>query len=250
MVAFDGGFMKLSPRPPRTPSRLSDSVHHQLNMYALAATAAGVGVLVLAQPADAKIIYTKAKKFIGRDSTLHLDLNHDGIPDFDFKDTYRIWSYSCAGELAVAADQQKNAIWGHTVRGQGYASALYANVQIGPKGHFVSRGGMAAGSFAGGDRRAFVSGGGPWYDVTNRYLGLKFVIKGQIHFGWARLNVSVTDSCTVTGNLTGYAYESVANRPILTGKEHGTEANDLAPTTNSSGTLGQLAGGSQNRFGK
>lgn len=241
--------MKPSSRP-RTSSRFSDSLHHQLNMYALAATAAGAGVLTSAQPADAEIIYTKANIHIGRNSSLHLDLNHDGIPDFDFKDTYRTYSYSCAGELAVVADRQKNAIWGHTVHGLGYASALYANVQIGPKGHFVSGGEMAAGYFAGGDRHAVASGSGPWDDVKNRYLGLKFVINGQIHFGWARLNVSVTDSCTVTGNLTGYAYESVANRPILTGKEHGTEANDLAPMTNSSGTLGQLAGGSQNRFGK
>ncbi len=238
--------MKLSPRPPRTPSRLSDSVHRQLNLYVLAATAAGVGVLALAQPAEARIIYTKANKSIAPNSTLHLDLNHDGIRDFDFKDTYRTWFYSCAGELAAAADRQKNAIWGHTVHGQGYASALYANVQIGPKGHFVSRGEMAAGAFAGGDRRAYVSGSGPWDDVTNRYLGLKFVIKGQIHFGWARLNVSVTDSCTVTGNLTGYAYETIADRPILTGKEHG-EADEPQPAANSPATLGGLARGSKIR---
>jgi hypothetical protein len=42
----------------RAPSKLSDSVHHQLNMYALAASAAGVGILALAQTAEAKIIYT------------------------------------------------------------------------------------------------------------------------------------------------------------------------------------------------
>ncbi len=46
--------MKTSSQP-RTPSRLSDSLHHRLNMYALAASAAGVGVLALAQPAEAEI---------------------------------------------------------------------------------------------------------------------------------------------------------------------------------------------------
>jgi len=209
-------------------------------MYALAATAAGVGVLVLAQPADAKIIYTKAKKFIGRNSTLHLDLNHDGIPDFDLKDTYRTYSYSCAGELAVAADRQKNAIWGHTVRSQGYASALYANVQIGPKGHFVSRGEMAAGSFTGGDRRASASGAGPWDDVKNRYLGLKFQIKGETHYGWARLNVSVQSHgpANVTATLTGYAYETVPDKPIIAGKTKGTDVITVQPAS-----LGHLAKG-------
>jgi len=34
---------------PRKPVCLSPSVHHRLNMYALAASAAGAGVLALAQ---------------------------------------------------------------------------------------------------------------------------------------------------------------------------------------------------------
>jgi len=45
-------------RPARVPSQLSESLHHRLNMYAIAAGAAGVGALALAQPAEAKIVYT------------------------------------------------------------------------------------------------------------------------------------------------------------------------------------------------
>jgi hypothetical protein len=52
--------MKRSSRPSRTPSNLSDSVHHQLSMYALAASAAGVSALTSAHPAEAKIVYTPA----------------------------------------------------------------------------------------------------------------------------------------------------------------------------------------------
>jgi len=55
--------MKRSPRPRKT-AELPRSLHQQLNSYALAASAAGVGVLVLAQPAEAKIIYTKAHPLI------------------------------------------------------------------------------------------------------------------------------------------------------------------------------------------
>ena len=229
----------------------SPDFDHRLSMYALAASAAGVGMLALARPAEGKIIYTKANKYIGPDTTLHLDLNH-GTPDFDLKDTSSAWSYSCVAELAVVADRQKNAIWGHTVGAQAYASALSANVQVGPKGHFVSWGGMAQESFQGGrDRPAFVYGSGPWANVTDRYLGLKFAIKGKIHFGWARLNVSLGEGgCEITGALTGYAYETIANRPILTGKEHGTEADGPTPIANTSGTLGRLARGSQNRPSK
>ena len=223
---------------------------HRLSMYALAASAAGVGMLALPQPAEGKIIYTKANKYIGPNTTLHLDLNHDGIPDFDFKDTYKTWSFSCTGELAVAADRQKNAIWGHTVRAQRYASALYANVQIGPKGHFLSgAGGMASVINNGGRNHPdFSYGSGPWADVTNRYLGLRFTIKGKTHFGWARLNVSLGSyNCQVTATLTGYAYETVANRPILTGRKRGTEFGSVSPVTGSSSELGRLASGFQNR---
>ena len=55
--------MKRSPRP-RMKAELPRSLHRQLNSYAPAASAAGVGVLVLAQPAEAKIIYTMAHHLI------------------------------------------------------------------------------------------------------------------------------------------------------------------------------------------
>jgi hypothetical protein len=47
-AAFLGGTMK---RTFRAPSKLSESVHHQLKMYALAAGAAGVSAIALAPPA-------------------------------------------------------------------------------------------------------------------------------------------------------------------------------------------------------
>lgn len=245
--------MKHSSFSSKQSFRLPD-FDHRLSMYALAASAAGVGMLALGQPAEGKIIYTKANKYIGPNTTLHLDLNHDGIADFDLKDTFSTWFYglSSAGRLSVLPDRQKNAIWGHVVR-FAYASALYAGVRVGPKGHFLpGAGGMAAETNNGGrDRPDFSYGNGPWANVTNRYLGLKFVIKGKIHFGWARLNVTLgTYNAQLTGTLTGYAYETVANRPIFTGKEHGTEEGDPSPMANTSGTLGRLARGFQNPPGK
>jgi hypothetical protein len=75
--------MKPSLQPSRTPSKLSDSLRQQLNMYALAATAAGVGLLALAQLAEAKIIYTKTHHVIDdHNRYYYLDLNHDGKADF------------------------------------------------------------------------------------------------------------------------------------------------------------------------
>src|SRR5579863_9061992 len=81
-MAFAGGFMKPPSRPPRTPSRLSDFLHHQLNSYVLAASAAGVSLLALTPPAEAKVVYTKTHQDIGTNGIYELDLNHDGIVDF------------------------------------------------------------------------------------------------------------------------------------------------------------------------
>jgi len=235
---------------PKMSFSLSE-FEYQIKMYALAASAAGVGMLALAQPAEGKVVYTKAHRFIGPRTTLHLDLNHDGIVDFDFKDTL---STSTAGgafaALSALPDRKQDAVWGHTVPTRAYASALSANVRIGPKGQFLPGAGLMAASSASGLHPGNFSCTGPWANVTNRYLGLKFVIKGIAHFGWARLNVSCANA-TVTATLTGYAYETVANRPILTGKESGPdESPNSIPTATLSGTLGRLARGAKGRPGE
>ena len=68
---------------PRKTATLSDSVHHQLSIYALAAGAASVGMLALAKPAEGKIVYTPANVVIGYGGvpSYQLDLNHDKKTD-------------------------------------------------------------------------------------------------------------------------------------------------------------------------
>jgi hypothetical protein len=77
---------------PRIPSQLSKSAHHRLNMYALSACAAGVGILALAQPVKAEIIYTKAHVKLTPNHKFHLDLNHDGIKDFELDDIAKFFA--------------------------------------------------------------------------------------------------------------------------------------------------------------
>ena len=77
---------------------------------------------------------------------------------------------------------------------------------------------------------------GLWWNVRNRYLGLQFKIKGKIHYGWARMNVKVKEHKVIAA-LTGYAYETIPNKPIIAGKTHGTDEVKEA-------SLGSLAAGS------
>ena len=77
--------MKRLSRAARPISNLSEPISQRLNMYALAAGAAGVGMLASAHPAQAKIVYTPANiPIVQNAGPVQLDLNHDGINDFLF----------------------------------------------------------------------------------------------------------------------------------------------------------------------
>jgi hypothetical protein len=83
---------------------------------------------------------------------------------------------------------------------------------------------------------------GPWAPPggfeKNRYIGLKFVINGQIHFGWARLSVEIRPArkSGARAVLTGYAYETEVGKPIETGKTSRAEV-----ASAHSAALGRLA---------
>jgi len=71
-------------------------LHGQLTAYALAAGTAGVSVLALSVPAHAEIVYTSVHQSIGRNGTLLLDINHDGIIDFTLREAF-VFSNGFAG---------------------------------------------------------------------------------------------------------------------------------------------------------
>jgi hypothetical protein len=232
--------MQRSPRPARTPSSLSGSVHHQLNMYSLAASAAGVSLLALVQPAEARIRYTKAHHVIGRNSSFQLDLNHDGRADFTIG--YRFHSATSSDQyLIYGSGVSGNGIEGSTVQYKFFAAALKRGTRIPNRLGFFSWARMAYQSYHGPDS----THSGNWINVTNRYLGLKFKIHGKTHYGWARLSVQ---DFVVT--LTGYAYETIPNKPIIAGKTKGRddasveESNATPSPTRKLASLGLLALGS------
>lgn len=176
--------MKTSSPLAGTPSTLSDSIHRQLNMYALAASAAGVSMLALAQAAEAQVVYTPVTQLILRGGRTALDLNHDGITDFSIVQGSGCSTSGCSARLAVYGGP------GDYVEGLPrifhFAYALGAGQKIGSTKPFM---GFTL------YNRSFSQGrtgrcSGYWVNVKNRYLGLRFIIKYATHFGWARLNVS------------------------------------------------------------
>jgi len=202
---------------PRTPLKVSESLHQRLNSYALAASAAGVGMLALAQPAEARIEYTKASVEIQPRSRFFLELNHNR-GDFKFVNhvTHTYYTGNPFRDNLKIAPQGHNGVWSH-------AAVLASGVQVGSKGPF-QRSSQLMVRFYNYCTRAshscHTSTIGSWQNISRGYLGLKFFIQGKAHYGWARLNVTVTDK-GIYALLTGYAYETVPNKPIITGKTKG-----------------------------
>ena len=176
--------MKRSPKSPRTPSRLSESIHQQLKSYALAASSAGVGVLALVQPAEARVVYTPVHVKFGRNTEFLLDLNGDGITDFHLINNFSNFGNRISYRFFVSAYSQPNSI-----QGTEDAAALKAGAQIGPRQRFSHRATSMARFYTSSGQ--ILTSSGPWKNVTNRYLGLKFRVNGKIHYGWARLSVTV-----------------------------------------------------------
>ena len=244
---------------PRKPAVLSESTQRRLGMYALAASAAGVGALALAPSAEAKIVYTPKHVQLPPGKPFPIDLDHNGKIDFYLLPGGFVTSVGVGGYLAVchapfiqtdkgyictSSTFAKNALNQVRVAVGGSALALRAGANVehgdrfGGKDKAVDMGGFFFKTSTSGTRW-----GGPWMNggkgVKNRYLGLKFRTHGHFHFGWARLTVT-TQKRAFTATLTGYAYETVPNKAIVAGKTKGPDVVTM-PLDTTTGTLGHLA---------
>jgi hypothetical protein len=234
MIHFGQGETEMKSRPV---AKLRGCLEQRLAAYAVAASASGIGLLGCPQPAAARIIYTKADQQLQPGTPLPLDLDHNGIVDFSLYFT----GVSTYGGFYLAANANgANQVVGYCQHiSQGcWASAVRSDIPIGPNRRFAPYNYM----LFGGCETSSCFARGPWNNVQKRYLGFRFSIKGRMHYGWARLTVSIHQG--VAAVLTGYAYETIPDKPLITGKTKG--ANAIAPEL---GTLGHLARGTPDDLG-
>jgi len=229
----------------RNKASLNSPIEKKLLAYAALAGASGVGILALVQPSEAEIVYTPVRQVLTPNQNFGLDLNGDGITDFSF----RIASFfggrakALSGHAQTFSEASSAFLWiypakSNAVFGRTYVSALPAGVNVGKNsGRFLSFSRASMGGVEGVYGTFHPRYFGPWAPaggrVQSHYVGLKFVIEGQVHFGWARFNVRMRKTVMggVRAMLTGYAYETEANTPIETGNTSGPRAASVQPAT-------------------
>ena len=195
------------------------SADQRMKVYAVAAMAAGVSVLALAQPAESEVVFTKRTIPLPGTVFVSLSMNNDGVDDFTF------YLSSFVYHSARRALYLKPFAGGGAV-GSGSALELAPGAKVGPSAHFNSD------SFVRIENShanfGYTSRGRSYYNKTiegkwgnnptDRYLGVRFLINGETHYGWIRLNVSIGPRSPLTATITAYAYETVPNKMIVVGK--------------------------------
>ncbi len=233
----------------------SNSVSRLGGAYSVAAAAAGVSLLAMAQPAAGEVVITKKTIPIPASTFVGISFANNGINDFSFFLSATVSSFSTKLDgynLSMRSLKNGKGVVGTLPMGQVHpdVSALVRGAKIGPSANFVS---SAVGDFGVTVERSFTTYGGAKQLVgqwggnpTNRYVGVRFLINGQTHYGWIRLTVNTPAEKFISATITAYAYETVANKTIQagTGKTATSEIQAPEKIKNQAGpSLGMLAAG-------
>ncbi len=186
------------------------------------ATILAAGLLALARPAAAQIVYTPVNITLTPNSKYNLDLNNDGVTDFTISDKLsgpNGKQHKCRGTHSAVAVQETLGS-GNGVEGDPPAELITGD-QIGPSQTFYGGlGHLASFSFPCEGQPRW---GGTWVNGEPGYLGLSFQVNGETYYGWAQVTITwtvpppgVPPDYLVT--LTGYAYESTPGMPINAGQ--------------------------------
>ncbi|MBN2016917.1 MAG: hypothetical protein JW794_02095 [Candidatus Cloacimonetes bacterium] len=197
-----------------------ESLNKKLLKYSIAA---GV-VLTISAKAHADIQYTDidpdkviphAENF--KTSDFLLDLNNDGTPEFKifqaFSSTYTLsYNYYFYSYNSVKAQPLNNGLSVINAIGDNmYVAALNSDELISSQQNFGKK------HFLGGLSYYLTSPIGEWPDNGKRFMGVKFKIGENIHYGWVRLDLP--QNCR-SFTVLDYAYEDKPGVAIRAGQKN------------------------------
>lgn len=221
----------------------SNNLDRRLSPYSLAAAVAGVSVLALVQPAAGEVVVTEKTIQIPLSSLgaegVGISFANNGVTDVKLI----LSSFSIFGAngntLKAVNSTEGQGVLGHHVARQDWASALPLGAKIGASANFVSAPGCAGAYFsycgvelAATHTSSFGSRGvgGPFAgSPKNAYLGVRFQIDGELHYGWVRLTVNTAIGRRTKAKITAYAYETEPNQPIWAGSTEEATAEAQLP---------------------
>jgi len=191
---------------------------HRFARLGLLVSVFAFGLLLgFVQPSSAYIIYTPADKELNGSGMLTVDFNRDGILDASIQQSSRFDGNNCWLDLVQAYPGTRGAIVATDQGGFAWASALTAGYIIGSQAPLNFGEALMLDVHSG----SCSLDDGYWGDGAVHYLGVAFKIRGALHFGWIQLKVTYANNHfghELTTTLTGYAYETVAGRPIVAGR--------------------------------
>jgi hypothetical protein len=186
---------------------LHKSLDRRLFLYTLAA-----GTALAASPAShAEVVFTPSNALFQGLGKFDIDLDNDGSTDFSL---IAKWTYYDTGNMIQALFASGNRPSHQILTKNGDAVALSKFSRIGPGQPF----------------RAFALMETPFYRGSwnywggygkDRCLGVRFLIHGEVHYGW--IGFRQVRNIPVAAKLYGYAYETTPDKGILAG-DTGTAA--------------------------
>lgn len=201
---------------------MKKELQNKLTRYTAAAAA-----VVAASGANAQIVYTDVEPDVTVDDNLDaggfslagLDLNNDATPDFILAARDSTYSGTRVRFTLVAPANSSNAIAGENPGGYDYALALNSGDMINNTLNWIAATNTMAYNVAGNNPY-----NENWNGVTDKYLGLQFVVGANTHYGWARLDV---DAIGDVFTLKDYAYNGTAGAGLMAGQTSGLESGTM-----------------------
>ena len=232
--------------PQNTRTNLNDNLEKKLFAYAIGAGAVATGLIPLAEPAQAEVVFVPTHVHLNSNQSFAIDIQ--GTTEFTLTDKLYVLTGSFSTALLSVTAAASAAVVGRNQK----AAAMKPGNVVGPAKPFQPNKALLAGAFK-DSQGSQASVFGPFAQTTQRYLGLKFVLNGDVHYGWVRFAAVLADDNrppSVRALMTGYAYETTPNKPIQVGQTSddpfasqlfpkGDNATQLQPAT-----LGVLALGS------
>lgn len=185
------------------------ALQKKINSYAALASAMVTPAIV-----EGQVIYHDFDPdiLIVAEDTFALDLNNDGIVDFNLHTFVNAGAFTKA-EVYVNSTQTNNAV----------------DASIGPLGYYYPRV-LSNGDPIGQSNSwiapipyatfviAYTTGNvyGNWSGTDNGYMAMRFAAGSNIHYGWLRMDVSV-DGSTIT--VKDYAYQATPDEGLNAGEQ-------------------------------